>query len=318
VGSPPVVVGISTSRDNPTSASAEVGWKPVVSGGSILADGRWFAGGKAGIGFAAVELGGDPPPVVVGVPDRTLRFGAYNIYHDYRGIARTIAEVRKLDPPPDFLFLEEIEPQNVRPWAEALKPQDTYYPSLGRQPDGTTLWPDTAILSRHRLFEGRPLQTDDGRTFGLWATAVVDGNKFAVAAVHLWPTWMIDPRHVAFTAQMRNKQLKTLIATWEQAGRPPLILGGDFNQPPVGENYGLMTSKFSDTLKSLGRDGGTFPLGPAEVRIDYLLATPDWAPKDGGVIKGDASDHRLVWVDVGRSHDRARSTTQAVQRPQHD
>ena len=300
-GAPAVVVGLSTPR-GPGAKAAE--WDSVVSDGSVLADTRWFvtvASGPSPAGFAVVELSGSPPPVTLGVPSRALRFASYNVYHDYRGIAGTTAEVLKLDPPPDFLFLEEIEPQNVRPWGDTIKPLSTYYPPLGWGSDGAMLWPDTAILSRHRLTDGKPLQTADGHTFGLLSMAVVDNKKFAVAAVHLWPTWGIDPRHVAFTARKRNEQLNALIQTWQQAGSPPLVLGGDFNQIPIGGNYELMTRHFTDTLKVLSRDTGTFPLKLIETRIDYHLATPQWQPRAGGVLKGNASDHYLIWVDLGRA-----------------
>jgi endonuclease/exonuclease/phosphatase family metal-dependent hydrolase len=301
LGLSPPPKGASAERPGPGQ------WFAARAGGALLINSAWYrwddtalAKGTAADAVTSADLAGVPAPVaVVGVPDRKLRFAAYNIYHDYRGIERTTGQVRKLDPPPDFVFLAEIEPQNVRPWAEALKARGTCYPPLGRGLDGSTLWPDTAILSRHHLFDGRPLQMPDGQTFGLWSIALVDNKKFAVAAVHLWPTFGIDPRHVAFTGRMRNQQLKILAQTWQDAGSPPLIVGGDFNQPPVGDNYALMTEHFSDTLKALGRDGGTFPFKFLEVRIDYLLATPEWAPAAGGVMKGDASDHRLIWLDVG-------------------
>jgi endonuclease/exonuclease/phosphatase family metal-dependent hydrolase len=295
-GSLPVVVGVSPETD---AATARGEWKPVGTSGAVLTDPRWHVIDRGG---RWLDLSGTPAPaVVVGVPDRTLRLASYNIYHDYRGIERTTAEVRKLDPPPDFVFLEEVEPQNVRPWAEALGALSTYYPPVGRLPDGKTAWPDTAILSRHRLSEGKPLQTADSHTFGLWAWAVVDGKKFAVAAVHLWPTFGIDPRHVAFTAQKRNEQLGALIETWQKAGKPPLIVGGDFNQPAVGENYELMTRHFTDMLRAAGNIRGTFPMKFIELRIDYFLATPQWATVKGAVVDGDASDHRLVWLDAQRS-----------------
>jgi hypothetical protein len=66
-----------------------------------------------------------------------------------------------------------------------------------------------------------------------------------------------------------------------------------------------MTKHFMDALKSVGRDSGTFRLGPAELRIDYVLATHDWPVAAGGVEKGDASDHWLVWADLGPAYKRA-------------
>jgi endonuclease/exonuclease/phosphatase family metal-dependent hydrolase len=310
--SPPVVVGVAPAAEGPAPA----GWTAVHgAGGVVLADAAWHvmngvpSSGPAGAAATADLSGAAPPPpprVVVGVPDRPLRFVAYNIYHDYRGFEGTTAQVRKLDPPADFVLLAEIEPQNVRRWAAALKLPHTYYPLVGGGPGASPYYPDTVILSRHPLSDGRPLQTPDGRTFGLWAMATVDGKKFAVVAVHLWPTFGIDPRHVAFTAQMRNQQLNILIDAWQMAGSPPLVIGGDFNQPAVGENYALMTRHFGDALKSIGRDSGTFPLGLAQLRIDYVLATPEWAPAAGGVEKGDASDHWLVWANLGAASGESR------------
>jgi endonuclease/exonuclease/phosphatase (EEP) superfamily protein YafD len=237
--------------------------------------------------------------VVVGVPEQRLRFAAYNVYHNYRGMDRTIGAVRKLDPPPDFLLLSEIDRKHVAPMAEALGMPYSYHPLL-RYDDGDPVWPDVAILSKHPLHEGRPLFTDDGHTFGLLAFAVVDDRKFAVAGVHLYPTWVVDPHHVVATANMRTLQIEKIDAVWRELGTPPLVIGGDFNQPAMGENYARMTREFTDTLAVLGQTGATFGRKLLQVRIDYLLATPEWEPVAGGVIAGNASDHRPVWVDVQR------------------
>jgi endonuclease/exonuclease/phosphatase family metal-dependent hydrolase len=236
---------------------------------------------------------------VVGVPDRTVRVAAYNVYHNYRGVGRTVGELKKLDPAPDFIFLSEVEPHQVKPMAEALGMPHAYYPDLGRGPDGKHEFPDAVILSKHPLYDGRPLRGKQGPVFGLWATTVVDGKNFALVVVHLWPTFGVDPRHVAFTAQMRNEQLHVILDTWRQEGSPPIVVGGDFNQPALGGNYATMTAHWTDALAALGRGGPTFKYGLLETRIDYLLVSPEWKPIVGDVIQGRASDHRPVWVDLG-------------------
>jgi endonuclease/exonuclease/phosphatase family metal-dependent hydrolase len=126
----------------------------------------------------------------------------------------------------------------------------------------------------------------------------VDNRKFAIVCVHLWPTFGIDPRHVVETANMRNRQLEVILRTWRAEGSPPLVIGGDFNQPAVGDNYALMTREFTDTLAGLGQTSATFGRKLLQVRIDYLLATPEWRARQGGVIHGNASDHRPIWVDL--------------------
>jgi endonuclease/exonuclease/phosphatase family metal-dependent hydrolase len=122
-----------------------------------------------------------------------------------------------------------------------------------------------------------------------------------MVVVHLWPTFGIDPRHVIETADMRNRQLEVIRQTWRDEGSPPLVVAGDFNQPAVGENYALMTRDFTDTLATLGQTTATFGRKLLQVRIDYVLTTPHWQPLEGGVIHGNASDHRPVWVDLTRA-----------------
>lgn len=244
-----------------------------------------------------------PAGVVVGVPDRPLRFLAYNIYHNYRGLEGTVGEVRKLDPPPDFLLLSEIERHHVVPMADALGMPHRYFPLL-RYEAGQPVWPDVAILSRHRLFDGRPLFTSDGHTFGVWAWAVVDDRKFALAGVHLWPTFGVDPRHMIETANIRSRQIEVIRAVWREQGSPPLVVAGDFNQPALGDNYALMTADFADTLAALGETSATFGRKLLQLRIDYVLATPHWRPRAGGVVQGRASDHRPVWAELTRATER--------------
>lgn len=252
---------------------------------------------------ALLPLPAAPAGVVVGVPDRPLRFAAYNIYHNHRGIERTTGEIRKLDPAPDFLLLGEIDRHHVTPMAEALEMPHSYFPLL-RYDGGAPVWPDVAILSKHPLHDGRPLFTADGHTFGLLAFAAVDGRKFAVAGVHLHPTWLVYPRHVLETAQARRRQLEAIDAVWRELGTPPLVIAGDFNQVATGENYALMTRDLTDVLAALGQTGATFGRRLLQTRIDYVLASREWEPLAGGFIVGTASDHRPVWADLRRAIDK--------------
>ena len=258
-----------------------------------------------------------PAGVIAGVPDRPLRFAAYNVYHNYRGMEGTVAALQQIHPPPDFILLSEVDREHVAPMAEALGMRYSFFPLLGYV-GGRPAWPDVALLSRHRLYDGRALYTDDdGHTFGLMAFAVVDNRRFAIAGVHLWPTFGVDPRHVVETAQRRSKQVEVIRAAWRETGQPPLVVGGDFNQPAVGENYALMTRDFNDSLGLLNQTASTFGRKLLQLRIDYLLATPHWEPVDGGVIPGNASDHRPVWVELkpAKAGATTRAVTRAVTRP---
>ena len=240
-----------------------------------------------------------PGGVVVGVPSRTLRFAAYNIYRNFRGMDRTVTELRKLDPMPDFLMLSEVDQEHVDPMGDALGMPHRFHPPPPDRGAGREYRPpDVALLSRHPLFDGRALDTGDGAVFGLIAFTVVHDRKFAVAGVQLWPTLLPDARPVLGTTDVWGRQLETLRRTWQELGRPPLVVGAAFTQPAAGEAYRLMTGDFNDTLGLLGETGSTYGRKLLQLRIDYLLATPDWEPMAGGVIRGNASDHRPVWVDL--------------------
>ena len=54
------------------------------------------------------------------------------------------------------------------------------------------------------------------------------------------------------------------------------------------------------SLKSLGRDDHTFSAGLLKTRIDYFLVSKEWAVLDGAVVDSDASDHKPIWVELGK------------------
>ena len=47
-----------------------------------------------------------------------------------------------------------------------------------------------------------------------------------------------------------------------------MVVGGDFNQLPTGNNYFVMTEHWADALASIGRTGNTFKAGLLRTRID--------------------------------------------------
>jgi endonuclease/exonuclease/phosphatase family metal-dependent hydrolase len=155
------------------------------------------------------------------------------------------------------------------------------------------------LLSRHPLYDVKAIRTPDRGVFGIWAVTVIDGKRFAVAAVHLSATMKVDPKHAIETERVRFGQIGCLMDFWRAQGSPPLIVAGDFNQLPFGPNYARMTADFTDGLASVGATDNTFASGLLRTRIDYVLHTPGWRATAGRVIDSDASDHRPVWLDLG-------------------
>jgi endonuclease/exonuclease/phosphatase family metal-dependent hydrolase len=241
---------------------------------------------------------GSPPPAgaVWGVPERPVRVVSYNILHNERGMGRVIEEIRKLDP--DFVLLQEVEREHLSAMTRELRSLPAVYHRSENLAGGRASW-GNAILSRHRLYEGRSIPNPGGGSFGVWATAVIDGRKFRVACVHLSATYKFDLKHFEESAVNRYKELTNLVKAWEEAGRPPIVVGGDFNQIAVHNNYELMTRQWTDALKVLGKDQNTFRHNLLATRIDYFLVSKEWRALEGGVVESDASDHRPIWVKVG-------------------
>jgi endonuclease/exonuclease/phosphatase family metal-dependent hydrolase len=200
---------------------------------------------------------------------------------------------------PDFVFLQEVEKRDLSQMTEALDMLPPAYHASTNLAGMFASW-GNAILSRHPLSEVESIPNPGGGSFGVWATAVVDGTRFKVACVHLSATWKANPKHLIDSSNNRWKELSNLVKGWEEAGSPPIIVGGDFNQLPIHNNYELMTRHWRDALKDLGKAESTFSAGPLRTRIDYFLVSKEWRVLAGGVGASEASDHRPIWVEVGK------------------
>jgi len=258
----------------------------------VFAGGFWFL-----MRWSARGPGSPPPPSAAwGVPDRPVRVVSYNILHNQRGMNGVIEEIRRLQP--DFVLLQEVEREHLSTMTRELGSLPAVY-HASENLAGRASW-GNAILSGHRLYEAKSIPNPGGGSFGVWGTAVVDGKKFRIACVHLSATYKVDLKHFEESAVNRYKELTNLVKAWEDAGRPPIIIGGDFNQLAIHNNYELMTRHWNDGLKVLGKDQNTFHQKLLATRIDYLLLSKEWKPLDGGVVDSDASDHRPVWIKAGK------------------
>jgi endonuclease/exonuclease/phosphatase family metal-dependent hydrolase len=236
-----------------------------------------------------------PTQAVIGVPDKPIRIASYNILHNRRGRDAVILQIQSTKP--DFVFLQELDADDLREMSKALGMEHQfYYPSENL--DGATASWGNAILSKHPLYDARSIPNPGGGSFGVWAWSVIDNKKFMVGCVHLSATWNANPKHIAESSNNRYKEITNLRRAWEALNKPPIVFGGDFNQLPIGNNYSEMTADWIDGLKSLNRDDNTFVDGVLRTRIDYLLASNEWEVTDGGVVLSDASDHRPIWIEA--------------------
>ena len=240
-----------------------------------------------------------PRDAVWGVPDRPLRFVSYNILHNQRGIERVCEEINARKP--DFVLLQEVESRDLIELANRLGMETFHHPRLYERSanlDGPKATWGNFILSRHPIFDAESIPNPGGGSFGVWATAVVDGKKFVIANVHLSATWNANPIHIKKSGENRHRELTALATAWRDRGAPPIVIAGDFNQIPMGNNWAVMSGTWRDQLGALGKDDVTFGEGMLRTRIDYFLTTPDWQPVDGGVAPRGPSDHRLIWLEA--------------------
>jgi endonuclease/exonuclease/phosphatase family metal-dependent hydrolase len=170
-----------------------------------------------------------------------------------------------------------------------------YHPSVNLA--GNASW-GNAIVSKFPLYDAASIPNPGGGSFGVWAYAVVDNRKFMLACVHLSATWNAKPAHLIESSNNRFKELTHLRDAWTLGGSPPIVIGGDFNQLPMGNNYELMTREWSDALKELKHDDATFHDGLLQTRIDYFLTSKQFIPRDGAVVRTNVSDHSPIWIEL--------------------
>lgn len=108
----------------------------------------------------------------------------------------------------------------------------------------------------------------------------------------------IDPaaieRHVAWR---RTNLAAVLHRLARETG--PLILAGDLNTPPDSDLLRPLRRRFRFAFERAGWGYGyTWTVGRPMMRIDHILATPDWAPTTCRVGPPVGSDHFPVWAEL--------------------
>jgi endonuclease/exonuclease/phosphatase (EEP) superfamily protein YafD len=261
--------------------------------GALVCVGIFALGGLALWGLFQAPRAASPPPVPApgpGVPQRPLRVVSYNVHHNQRGRDATVAAIASLRPA--LVLLQEVPESDFEAMARALGMRGTFHPHLHIAGEGL------AVLSSYPVVDVGPIRAPHGRTVAVVADVALDGALVRAASVHLEATREATLDNVLWTETMRGEQLNAILKAWADGGSPPLLVGGDFNQPPLGPNYRRMTASLTDLLGRVGRNEYTFRHGRLTSRIDYLLASHEWEAVAGGVVPSDASDHRPIWADV--------------------
>lgn len=103
---------------------------------------------------------------------------------------------------------------------------------------------------------------------------------------------------LGFAFQRRSEELEQVLQGMPKVDAP-VIVCGDFNEPPLSYNYRQMQKAgFTDTFTKVGRGikptyAGKLPL----LRIDYIWANDKITPLNFKRCRYKASDHYPVWLD---------------------
>ena len=263
--------------------------------------------------------------------DNSIRVMSYNVHMfkhidgktDSEDFASQMAnQVR--DQNPDILCCQEFaafksgvsRPKCIEDFAESCGFQYIYY-------NRKSNFGGNVVFSKYPITK---VDEESGfgqeNTYGVMVTVDAgEKGKFHVANVHLLSYMITDTEidllinstdkkddldtigktvlhKLSYAFQRRSDELKNVLTTMPPVSGP-IIMCGDFNEPPLSYNYRQMQKAgFIDTFTKVGRGikptyAGKLPL----LRIDYIWANEDVKPLNFKRLRYKASDHYPIMLD---------------------
>ena len=225
-----------------------------------------------------------------------LRVMAWNVQWALSGMAPIQDALTRWQP--DLVVLTEV-PEGDAELKERLAPVFVEWNTFAAS--------DVFLASRRPMRETsvEPLPVSFGRAIA-GAEMEVDGQTVTLLGTHFAISrraYSLEerlrrlPAYAAEAAAARSAQARTAV---DLAARieGPLILAGDFNTPPRGNVYALLTEELDDAFAVAGRGWGqTFPARQPVIRIDYVF-TRGLTVVDCRVGGAGGADHRAVIADL--------------------
>lgn len=263
--------------------------------------------------------------------DNSIRVMSYNVHMfkhidgktDSEDFANQMAnQVR--DQNPDILCCQEFaafksgvsRPKCIEDFAESCGFQYIYY-------NRKSNFGGNVVFSKYPITK---VDEESGfgqeNTYGVMVTVDAgEKGKFHVANVHLLSYMITDTEidllinstdkkddldtigktvlhKLSYAFQRRSDELKNVLTTMPPVVGP-IIMCGDFNEPPLSYNYRQMQKAgFVDTFTKVGRGikptyAGKLPL----LRIDYIWGNNDVKPLNFKRLRYKASDHYPIMLD---------------------
>ena len=262
--------------------------------------------------------------------ENSIRVMSYNV-HDFRHVdgvtekeqfANQVMEMVR-EHAPDILCCQEFSqfksgvsrPQCIEDFAKEAGFQYIYF-------NRKTNYGGNVIFSKYPLTKvAEDSGFGKGNTYGVMVSVDAgEKGKFHVANVHLLSYMITDSEidvltnaserqnldtigktvlhKLSFAFQKRSEELQTVLNGMPPVGGP-IIICGDFNEPPLSYNYRQMQKAgFVDTITKVGFGikptyAGKLPL----LRIDYVWANDGVKPLAFERHKYKASDHYPIMLD---------------------
>lgn len=262
--------------------------------------------------------------------EKSIRVMSYNV-HDFRHVdgvtekeqfANQVMEMVR-EHAPDILCCQEFSqfksgvsrPQCIEDFAKEAGFQYIYF-------NRKTNYGGNVIFSKYPLTKvAEDSGFGKGNTYGVMVSVDAgEKGKFHVANVHLLSYMITDSEidvltnaserqnldtigktvlhKLSFAFQKRSEELQTVLNGMPPVGGP-IIICGDFNEPPLSYNYRQMQKAgFVDTFTKVGFGikptyAGKLPL----LRIDYVWANDGVKPLAFDRYKYKASDHYPIMLD---------------------
>jgi len=230
----------------------------------------------------------------------TLNLMTFNIYHgetmkgdfDLNYIARIIHEKQ-----PAFVALQEVDFKTkralnkdiatelgIRTGLAPLFGQAMPFSGGGYGVGALSQWP----IEQSQLIKLPGADNTEPRVALEISVVLPSGNRLLFVSTHLDHT----------DAEVRSRQMQFLMNRYEYL-EIPVVIAGDFNEMPAGENMKLIFDNFrmSDNKKQQP----TYPSNQPSQKIDYILLSKgyNWQVLSTEVVNDSiASDHRSLYCKV--------------------
>ena len=219
--------------------------------------------------------------------DGTLRILTINVEmgnRDVPGLKEAIEEGKI-----DLVMMQEVKGGAESPAAKILRDFPTWHLATAGEVTILSRWP----LADVRTF---PLRSVPGRFI---LAAKVEAPKPFMALTTHWSVPQISKGFKGLTNTI-SSQIHDFEDTSSALDRyhTPLIIGGDFNNPPRQGLSGMMSGRLTDAFSGAGTGfGWTYSSTHPVVRIDHLYSSQELVPTFAEVGPSFGSDHYSLYTE---------------------